>query len=79
MFAENTITGNLYLNIWKQYFEVQLKKDEIMATVVFQQDKAVLYFSMIVRNYLKHDFPVRWTGCTRQEYGPFYISLHGVL
>ena len=62
MFAERTITGEIYLDMLQQYLEPQLISDGIIDTVVYQQDGAPPHFATIVRNYLNETFPDRWIG-----------------
>ncbi|KAJ8874206.1 hypothetical protein PR048_025048 [Dryococelus australis] len=61
VFAEDTVTGNTYLDMLKQFLEPQLVDDGIMGTVVFQQNGAPPHFSLIDRDYLNLDaFSGRW-------------------
>ena len=58
-FAEATITSTSYLDMLEQFLQPQLFADNILDSVVFQQDGAPPH---IVRNYLNETFPGRWIG-----------------
>ncbi|KAJ4438693.1 hypothetical protein ANN_14640 [Periplaneta americana] len=49
----------------EQFLQLQLFADNILDSVVFQQDGAPLHFAHIVRNYLNETFPGRWIGSPR--------------
>ena len=60
IFAESTITANIYLNMLKHYVVPQL--EEFQPRVVFQQDGAPPHWGLIVRDFLNETFPNRWIG-----------------
>ena len=60
IFAESTITANIYLDMLKHYVVPQL--EEFQPRVVFQQDGAPPHWSLIVRDFLNETFPNRWIG-----------------
>lgn len=64
MFAENTITGTIYLDMLEMYVFPQI--DEIEREkgieVTFQQDGAPCHYSLIVQEALNNRFPDRWIG-----------------
>ena len=60
IFAESTITANIYLDMLKHYVVPQL--EEFQPRVVFQQDGAPLHWGLIVRDFLNETFPNRWIG-----------------
>ena len=49
IFAESTITANIYLDMLKHYVVPQL--EEIQPRVVFQQDGAPPHWGLIVRDF----------------------------
>ena len=59
IFAESTITANIYLNMLKHYVVPQ---EEFQPRVVFQQDGAPPHWGLIVRDFLNETFPNRWIG-----------------
>ena len=61
-FAENTVTGVIYLDMLQQFLEPQLIQDGILDTVVFQQDGAPCHYAKICREYLNTTFCDRWIG-----------------
>ena len=46
-FAENSITGDLYLNILELFLEQQLQDDDVLDTVMFQYDGASPCFAYL--------------------------------
>ena len=60
IFAETTITANIYLDMLKHDVVPQL--EEFQPRVVFQQDGAPPHWGMIVRDFLNETFPNRWIG-----------------
>ena len=62
IFAESTITANIYLDMLKHYVVPQL--EEFQPRVVFQQDGAPPHWGLIVRDFLNETFPNRWIGRT---------------
>jgi len=60
--AEATVRGPVYLDMLEQFLELQILKDGVLDTVVFQQDGAPCHYAMIVRDYLDRPFPGRWIG-----------------
>lgn len=62
MFAEQTITGDMYLDMLQLFLHPQLLQDGIIDTVVLQQDGAPPHFALTVRAYLNDMFPNRWIG-----------------
>ena len=60
IFAESTITANIYLDMLKHYVVPQL--EEFQPRVVFQQDGAPPHWGLIVRDFLNETFPNRWIG-----------------
>ncbi|KAJ4448792.1 hypothetical protein ANN_00183 [Periplaneta americana] len=62
MFAEQTITGDIYLDMLQLFLHPQLLRDGIIDTVVLQQDGAPPHFALTVRAYLNDMFPNRWIG-----------------
>ena len=60
IFAESTITANIYLDMLKHYDVPQL--EEFQPWVVFQQDGAPQHWGLIVRDFLNETFPNRWIG-----------------
>ena len=60
IFAESTITTNIYLNMLKHYVVPQL--EEFQPWVVFQQDVAPPHWGLIVRDFFNETFPNRWIG-----------------
>ena len=60
IFAESTITANIYLDILKHYVVPQL--EEFQPRVVFQQDGAPPHWGSIVRDFLNETFPNQWIG-----------------
>ena len=60
VFAESTITANIYLDMLKHYIVPQL--EEFQPRVVFQQDGAPPHWGLIVRDFLNETFPNRWIG-----------------
>ena len=59
-FAEATVTGPVCLDMLEQFLEPQLLTDDILDTVVFQQDGAPCHYAITGRDYLDRRFPVRW-------------------
>ena len=60
IFAESTITANIYLDMLTHYVVPQL--EEFQPRVVFQQDGAPPHWGLIVRDFLNETFPNRWIG-----------------
>ena len=60
IFAESTITANIYLDMLKHYVVPQL--EEFQPRVVFQQDGAPPHWGLIVGDFLNETFPNRWIG-----------------
>ena len=60
IFAEFTITANIYLDMLKHYVVPQL--EEFQPRAVFQQDGAPPHWGLIVRDFLNETFPNRWIG-----------------
>ena len=60
IFAESTITANIYLDMLKHYVVSQL--EEFQPRVVFQQDGPPPHWGLIVRDFLNETFPNRWIG-----------------
>jgi len=60
IFAESTITANIYVNMLKHYVVPQL--EEFQPRVVFQQDGAPPHWGLIVCDFLNETFPNRWIG-----------------
>ena len=60
IFAESTITANIYLDMLKHYVVPQL--EEFQPWVVFQQDGALPYWGLIICDFLNETFPNRWIG-----------------
>ena len=60
IFAESTITANIYLDMLKHYVVPQL--EEFQPRVVFQQDGAPPHWGLIVRDFLNETLPNRWIG-----------------
>ena len=60
IFAESTVTANIYLDMLKHYVVPQL--EEFQLRVVFQQDGAPPHWGLIVRDFLNETFPNRWIG-----------------
>ena len=60
IFAESTITANVYLDMLKHYVIPQL--EEFQPRVVFQQDGAPPHWGLIVRDFINETFPNRWIG-----------------
>ena len=60
IFAESTITANIYLDMLKHYVVPQL--EEFQPRVVFQLDGAPPHWGLIVRDFLNETFPNRWIG-----------------
>ena len=60
IFAESTITANIYLDMLKHYVVSQL--EEFQPWVMFQQDGAPPHWGLIVRNFFNETFPNRWIG-----------------
>ena len=60
IFAESTITANIYLDMLKHYVVPQL--EEFQPRFVFQQDGAPPHWGLIVRDFLNETFPNRWVG-----------------
>ena len=54
IFAESTITANIYLDMLKNYVAPRLEE--------FQQDGAPPHWGLIVRDFLNETFPNRWIG-----------------
>ena len=61
-FAEDTVTGAVYLDMLENFLEKMLLSDGILNTVVFQQDGAPCHYALIVCDYLNSRFPNRWIG-----------------
>lgn len=59
-FAEQTVTGNTYLDMLDQFVVPQLM--HLQPNVIFQQDGAPPHWSLIVREFLDTQFPGRWIG-----------------
>ena len=60
IFAESTITADIYLDMLKHYVVPQLEK--FQSWVLLQQDSAPLHCSLMVRDFLNETFPNRWIG-----------------
>ena len=60
IFAESTITANIYLDMLKHYVVPQL--EEFQPRVVFQQDGAPPHWGLIVCDFVNETFPNRWIG-----------------
>ena len=58
VFAESTITADIYLNILKLYVVSQI--EEFQPWVVFQQDGALPHRGLMVRNFLNETLPNTW-------------------
>jgi hypothetical protein len=61
-FAEATVSGPVYFDMLEQFLEPQLLTDDILDTVVFQQDGAPCQYAIILCDYLDRRFPGRWIG-----------------
>ena len=65
IFAESTITANIYLDMLKYYVVPQL--EEFQPWVVFQQDGALPYWGLIVREFLNGRVPKLWSQSQNPE------------
>jgi hypothetical protein len=61
-FAETTVTGPVYLDMFEQFLKHQLLTDGILETVVFYFFLAPCHYAIIVHDYLDRRFPGRWIG-----------------
>ena len=61
-FHEQSVTGNIYLDMLQLFLEPQLVSDGILDSVVFQHDGAPCHYAVIVRDYLNSRLPNRWIG-----------------
>ena len=62
MLAEPTVSGVTYLDMLKLFQEPQLIQDQVIDTVVYQQDRAPPLFANIVHDHLNEVFRNRWIG-----------------
>ncbi|PSN41609.1 hypothetical protein C0J52_26208 [Blattella germanica] len=62
LFAESSITSNIYLNMLELILEPQPQEDGILDAVVFQHYGAPPDFAHIVRDYLNRTFSGIWIG-----------------
>ena len=60
VFAESTITADIYLDMLKHYVVSQL--EEFQPWVVFQQDGAPPHWGLMGGDFLNETFPNRWIG-----------------
>ena len=59
-FIEQTVTGDIYLDMLEQFAVPQLIPRQ--PHVIFQQDGAPPHWSLLVRDFLDRTFPQRWIG-----------------
>ena len=59
LFAETTVTGHVFLDMFEQFLQTQLLTDGILDKVVFQKDGAPCHYAITVRDYLDRHFPGR--------------------
>jgi hypothetical protein len=59
-FNEETINGQNYLKMLKEYFRPIIGRKHIHNKILFQQDGAPAHYSKEVREYLNLTFPERW-------------------
>jgi hypothetical protein len=59
-FAEQSITGSIYLDMLENFAMPQL--EELGNEIMFQQDGAPPHWSLIVRHFLTETMPGRWIG-----------------
>lgn len=69
LFAEETITGNVLLDIFVQSLETQLRSDRIVDTVMLQQHGVPPHYTVFVRYQLKHAFLTDGLVKARQKVG----------
>jgi hypothetical protein len=60
--AEATVTRTVYLDMLQQSLEPQLIKDNILDTVVFQQNRSTCHDARIVQEYHNNHVPNQWLG-----------------
>ncbi|CAF3832996.1 unnamed protein product [Rotaria magnacalcarata] len=61
-FDDDTVNGQNYLSIPKEFFVPEIRKLHRIPSIIFQQDGAPPHFAVDVRQYLNHHFPGRWIG-----------------
>jgi hypothetical protein len=61
-FTETTITGTVYLDMFKHFLIPQLDENDQEGRVHFQQDGAPPHYLGEMHEYLNIRFPGRWTG-----------------
>ena len=60
IFAEKSITAQIYLNVLTEYASPQL--EQYQPQVIFQQDGAPPHWGLEVCQFLNETFPDRWIG-----------------
>ena len=60
-FAEDTVTGRVYLNMLENWLMPQLADEEVQG-YIYQQDGTPPHWHKEVRAYLNEHLPVRWVG-----------------
>ena len=63
--VEETVRAVNYVDMIEQYVVPQLQQDEILDTIIYQQDGTPPHWVIIVREQLKHIFNDRWCGHDR--------------
>jgi hypothetical protein len=61
-FEEETVTGENYLEMLKEFFHPILIRKRIVRRVIFQQDGAPPHYAKAVRAWLNKHFPGKWIG-----------------
>jgi hypothetical protein len=60
--VENTINGQVYLDMLENFFFPQSEENDLANTKIFQQDCSPLHFSRHGMNVLSATFAGRWIG-----------------
>ncbi len=61
-FEGDTITGESYLKMLKNYFLPIVRQKHLVGKIIFQQDGAPPHYATPVRKLLNDTFPGRWIG-----------------
>ena len=59
-FYEKSITTTVYLDLLTEYVAPQL--NDLLPTIIFQQDGSPQHWGLHVRGFLNETFPDRWIG-----------------
>jgi hypothetical protein len=83
-FSDSTVTGELYLDMLHEVVLPELENSPLydITDIIWQQDGALLHYSLRVREFLNNNFPewIGWCGTVHCPPPPRnIISLHVIL